>query len=298
VTPSPSITAEQLKAVRALDLRARGLLNSLFAGDYRSVFRGQGMEFAEVRAYEPGDDVRHIDWNVSARSSQLYVKTFTEERELTVFVIIDRSASTAVGSTRVKSDLATEVGAVLGLAAAAQQDRVGALLFTDRVEQVIPPQKGRRHALRVVRDLVTFQPAGTGTDLAAALTYAGRLLQHRSVVVVLSDFAAAEWERPMRMLAARHEVVAVLLRDAIDGSWPSAGWIEVADAERGGRQLVDTRDPEVRARVGAADRLRRSVALAALRRSGADAVELATGDPWILPLRRVFEARARRRGHR
>lgn len=294
MTPPRAITAEQLKAVRALDLRARGLLDSLFAGEYRSVFRGQGMEFAEVRAYEPGDDVRHIDWNVSARSSQMFVKTFTEERELTVFVVVDRSASTAIGTARAKADLATEIAAVLGLAAAAQQDRVGALLFTDQVEQVIPPRKGRRHALRVVRDLITFAPERIGTDLGAALRYAGRLLGHRSVVVVLSDFAADGWQKPMRMLAARHEVVAVLLRDPRDGDWPAAGWIEIADAESGTRALVDTRDPRVREQALRTDAARRAAVLAALTRAGADAVELGTGDPWIAPLRRVFEARARR----
>lgn len=290
----PAVTADQLKAVRALELRARGLLDSLFGGAYRSVFRGQGMEFAEVRAYEPGDDVRHIDWNVSARLAQPYIKTFTEERELTVFVIVDRSASTGTGAVQAKAALATEVAAVIGLAATAQQDRVGALLFSDHVEHVIPPQKGRRHALRVVRDLVAFEPTGTGTDLAAALTYAGRLLNHRSVVVILSDFAADDWQRPLRQLAARHEVVAIRLADARDGDWPAAGWMPVADAERGGWTLVDTRDAAVRAQVAAAALAKRRATLESLTRGGADVVELRTGEPWLQPLRRVFAARARR----
>lgn len=219
----PPITAEQLKAVRSVELRTRGLVDSLFAGAYRSVFRGQGMEFDEVRAYEAGDDVRHIDWNVSARLATPYIKTFTEERELTVFVVVDQSGSTHLGSPRTKASLAAEVGAVLGLAAQSQNDRVGALLFTDRVEQVIPARKGRRHALRVVRDLLTFDPQGRRTDLGGALTYTTRLLNHRSIVVVLSDFLATGWQQPLRRLASRHEVVAIAVDDARDAALPDAG---------------------------------------------------------------------------
>jgi len=295
---APGITAAQLRAVRQLELKARGLLDSLFAGAYRSVFRGQGMEFAEVRAYEPGDDIRHIDWNVSARLAQPYVKTFTEERELTVFVMVDRSGSVGLGTTRTKADLATEIAACVGLAAAGQQDRVGALLFTDRVEQVIPPMKGRRHALRVVRDLLTFAPQGRRTDLGGALTYASRLLNHTSVVVILSDFVGTDWERPLRMLAARHEVVAIVIGDQRDGELPDVGWVSVEDAETGARHLVDSADARVRQDAARRNAVRRTAAVATLRRAGADAVELDTAGSWLDPLRRVFAARARRGGRR
>src|SRR5690349_9043009 len=192
-----TISPDILKQVKGIELRTRGLVGSLFAGEYRSVFRGHGMEFAEVRAYEIGDDFRTIDWNVSARLASPYVKTFTEERELTVLLIVDQSGSTRFGDPMTKAALAVEVGAVLALAAAAQNDRVGALLFTDEVEHVVPPRKGRRHALRVIRDLIAFAPEGKRTNLGASLSYALRLLRQRSIVVVLSDFLATGWEHPL-----------------------------------------------------------------------------------------------------
>ncbi|HET7600785.1 MAG TPA: DUF58 domain-containing protein, partial [Gemmatimonadales bacterium] len=235
-----SVSPEILKQVKSIELRTRGLVGSLFAGEYRSVFRGQGMEFAEVRTYQPGDDFRTIDWNVSARLGTPFVKTFTEERELTVMLVVDLSGSTRFGDPTTKAGLAVEVGSVLALAAAEQNDRVGAVLFTDAVEHVVPPRKGRRHALRVIRDLVAFEPQGRRTDLAAGLNYAGRLLRHRSIVVVLSDFLADAWERPLRRLASRHEVVAITVDDPREERLPESGWIELADAETGQRVLVDT----------------------------------------------------------
>jgi uncharacterized protein (DUF58 family) len=206
------------------------------------------MEFAEVRSYEIGDDYRTIDWNVSARLGHPYVKTFTEERELTVLLVLDHSGSTRFGEPQTKSALSDEVAAVLALAAARQSDRVGALRFSDRVEQVVPPRKGRKHALRVIRDLVAFQPAGRKTDLAASLTYALRLLHHRSIIVVLSDFLAQGWERPLRRLTARHEVVAITVDEPRERELPASGWLELEDAETGQRVLVDAGNREVRSR--------------------------------------------------
>ncbi|MDQ3427792.1 MAG: DUF58 domain-containing protein, partial [Gemmatimonadota bacterium] len=243
------VSPEILKQVKSIELRTRGLVGSLFAGEYRSVFRGQGMEFAEVRAYQHGDDFRSIDWNVSARLASPYVKTFTEERELTLMLVVDQSGSTRFGEPVSKAGLAVEVAAVLALAAAYHNDRVGALLFADEVERVIPPRKGRRHALRVIRDLVAFEPQGRRTNLAASLSYASRLLRHHSIVVVLSDFIAEGWERPLRRLAARHEVVAITIDDPREQDLPESGWIEMLDAESGRRVLVDTGSRDVRARV-------------------------------------------------
>ena len=231
---------EILKQVKSIELRTRGLVASLFAGEYRSVFRGQGMEFAEVRSYEHGDDFRSIDWNVSARLASPYVKTFTEERELTVMLVVDQSGSTRFGEPLTKAGSSVEVASVLALAAAHHNDRVGALLFSDAVERVIPPRKGRQHALRVIRDLVAFQPAGRRTNLGASLSYASRLLRHRSIVVVLSDFIAEGWERPLSRLGARHEVVAITVDDPREYDLPDSGWIEIVDAESGRRVLVDT----------------------------------------------------------
>ena len=269
-----TVSPEILKQVKGIELRTRGLVGSLFAGEYRSVFRGQGMEFAEVRAYEQGDDFRTIDWNVSARLASPYVKTFTEERELTLMLLVDQSGSTRFGEPITKASLAVEVAAVLALAAAHQNDRVGALLFADEVERVIPPRKGRRHALRVIRDLVAFEPAGKRTNLAASLSYASRLLNHRSIVVVLSDFIAEGWERPLRQLAARHEVVAITVDDPREHALPDSGWIEMMDAETGRRILVDTGSRQVRERVGqrAAQRIEdraRALASAGTDRSAA-----------------------------
>jgi len=293
-----SISPEVLKQVKTIELRTRGLVGSIFAGEYRSVFRGQGMEFAEVRAYQAGDDFRSIDWNVSARLGTPFVKTFTEERELTLFLVVDQSGSTRFGDPVTKGGLAAEVAAVLALAAAFQSDRVGALFFTSEVEHVVPPQKGRRHALRVIRDLVAFEPRGRTTNLAASLTYAGRLLRHRSIVVLLSDFFAEGWERPLRRLAARHEVVAITVEDPRERILPEAGWIELDDAETGRRVLIDTGNRALRQRVERQADRRREERRRVLSAAGVDHLELETGADYKLPLRRHFAMRARRVGRR
>ncbi|HET8633465.1 MAG TPA: DUF58 domain-containing protein [Gemmatimonadales bacterium] len=290
----PTVSSDVLAQVKAIELRTRGLVTSLFAGEYRSLFRGQGMEFAEVRAYEPGDDFRAIDWNVSARLASPFVKTFSEERELTVMLVVDQSGSTRFGRPMTKAALAVEVGAVLALAAAAQNDRVGALLFADEVERVIPPRKGRRHALRVIRDLIAFAPEGRHTNLAASLLYATRLLRHRSIVVVLSDFVAEGWERPLRRLAARHEVVAIAVEDPRERSLPDAGWLELADAETGQRVLLDTGSRRLRDRLRTLSERRRDERARILAASGVDSVTLSTGSDYAIPLRRAFALRAQR----
>jgi len=288
------VSQEVLKQVKTIELRTRGLVSSLFAGEYRSTFRGQGMEFAEVRAYEIGDDFRTIDWNVSARLGHPYVKTFTEERELTLLLVVDHSGSTRFGEPRTKAGVLAEVAAVLALAAARQSDRVGALLFSDRVEQVIPPRKGRKHALRVIRDLVAFTPAGQGTDLAASLTYAVRLLNHRSIVVVLSDFLATGWQRPLQTLAARHEVVAVTVDDPRERALPASGWLDLEDAESGRRVQVNAGDREVRARLASLAERRLEERRRSLATAGVDHVPILTGQDYAVPLRRAFALRARR----
>jgi uncharacterized protein (DUF58 family) len=288
------VSADVLEQVKGIELRTRGLVTSLFAGEYRSVFRGQGMEFAEVRAYEPGDDFRAIDWNVSARLASPYVKTFTEERELTLMLVVDQSGSTRFGEPVSKGALAIEVGAVLALAAAHHNDRVGALLFADEVERVIPPAKGRRHALRVIRDLVAFAPAGRRTNLGASLSYASRLLRHRAIVAVLSDFLAEGWEKPLRRLAARHEVVAIVIEDPRELELPESGWIEMADAETGRRVLVDTGSREVRERVRALAERRRAERARLQGAAGVDQILLRTDASYALPLRHAFALRARR----
>src|SRR5215218_1273802 len=208
------VPPEVLKQVKLIELRTRGLVNSVFSGEYRSVFKGQGMEFAEVREYQPGDEVRSIDWNVTARMRRPFVKRYVEERELTVMLAVDLSGSERFGTVRrFKSELATELGAVLAMSAVRNNDRVGVLLFTDRVEHVVPPGKGRRHALRVIRDLLVHEPVGRGTDIPAAIDYLAKMLRHHTIIFITSDFIGADIEKPLKFLAQQHDVVAVTVED-------------------------------------------------------------------------------------
>jgi uncharacterized protein (DUF58 family) len=290
----PEITSDLLRQVKQIELRTRGLVAALFTGEYRSVFRGQGMEFAEVRAYGDGDDYRSIDWNVSARLGSPYVKTFAEERELTLMLVVDRSGSTEFGEPRTKAAVAVEIAAVLALAAAWHGDRVGALLFADKVERVVPPAKGRRHALRVIRDVLASDPAGRRTNLAAALTYALDLLAQRAIVVVLSDFLAEGWERPLRQLAARHDVVAVTVDDPRERVLPPGGWLELEDLETSSRRLLDLGHEAVRRQASLESTRRVDERRRILGAAGVDVVPLVTGEDYAVPLRRAFAARARR----
>jgi uncharacterized protein (DUF58 family) len=294
----PPVPADLLKQVKGLALRTRGVVDSLFSGEFRSVFRGQGMEFAEVRAYVEGDDFRAIDWNVSARLGAPYVKTFTEERELTLLLVVDQSASTRVGSPVTKAARSVEVAAVLALAGAREQDRVGALLFSDRVEHIVPPAKGRRHALRLIRDLLAFTGTRRGTNLVQAVHYASQVLGHRSVVVILSDFLAEGWERALRELAVRHEVIAITVDDSREESPPTAGWVEMEDAENGRRALVNTRSPAARKRWLTAFAARRTQRAERLRAAGVEHIALDVASDYGFVLRRAFARRIRRRGAR
>src|SRR6478672_8848738 len=212
--PTAAVPPEVLRQVKLLELRTRGLVNSLFTGEYRSTFKGQGLELAEVREYQPGDEVRSIDWNVTARMQRPYVKRYIEERELTVMLAVDVSGSERFGTRRrFKSELASELAAVLAMAAIRNNDRVGTLMFTDRVEHVVPPRKGRRHALRVIRDLLAFEPTGRGTDVGEATDYLSKMLHHKSVIFLVSDFMDEGIEHPLKLLAQRHDVIAVTIGD-------------------------------------------------------------------------------------
>lgn len=288
------VSPEVLRQVKGIELRTRALVNTLFGGSYRSVFRGQGIEVAEVRGYQEGDDFRAIDWNVSARMGHPYVKLFHEERELTVMLVVDHSGSLVFGRPATKATLAVEVGAVLALAAARHDDRVGALLFSDHVEHVVPPRKGRSHALRVIRDLVAFRPRGRGTNLGEALRYAARLLRHRAIVVVLSDFRADGWEEPLGRLVRRHDVVAVTVDDPREVVLPDAGWVELEDAETGRRVLVDSAHDPTRARVATAAERLLAERTRRLAQAGVDRVALRTDVPYGPTLRGAFARRARR----
>jgi uncharacterized protein (DUF58 family) len=289
------VPPDVLRQVRLIDLRTRGLVNSLFAGEYRSVFKGQGMEFSEVREYQAGDEVRNIDWNVTARMRRPYVKRYIEERELTVILAVDMSGSERFGTRRrFKSEVAAELAAVLAMSAIRNNDRVGTLFFTDRIEHVVPPRKGRRHALRVLRDLLVFRPRGTRTDLGGALDYLNRMLAHKAIIFVVSDFLGADVERPLKRLARRHDVVAVTVEDPAEVALPDVGLARVVDPETGETLDVDTSDPAVRAayeqRVGGERDARRRL----LRRLAIDEVAIRTEAPIIQPLLRFFRTRETR----
>jgi uncharacterized protein (DUF58 family) len=296
-------TAELLRAVRLIELRTRGLVNSIFGGEYQSVFRGQGMEFSEVRAYEAGDDVRSIDWNVTARTGEPYVKKHVEERELTVFLAVDLSGSEQFGTRgRFKAELAAEMAAVLALSAVRNNDRVGMLLFSDRVEHVVPPRKGRRHVMRLIRDVLAFRPLGRGTDIAAALDYTARLLPHRGVIFLLSDFALGtgagqreEFERTLRLVSRRHDVVGVSISDPAELLLPDLGVVAMEDPETGERVVVDTGGPGVRDVFGLALARERLETRRLFRRLGVDEVEVRTDAPWVRPLLAFFNRRERQR---
>ncbi|MGH7583633.1 MAG: DUF58 domain-containing protein [Gemmatimonadales bacterium] len=289
------ISPALLRQVRSLALRGRRATDTLLGGEVRSVFRGTGMEFTDVRPYIEGDDLRHLDWNLLARTGHPYVKLYIEARELTLLLVVDRSRSTALGDPETKSARAVEVGALLALVAAQQHDRVGLLAFADKVGPVIPPGRGHHHAFRVVQELFRMDPAGPATDLATALRAAGALLRRRAMVVILSDFLATGWEAPLRGLAARHEVVAVVLEERRDATLPAAGWVTLAGAEHPQAVLFDSGDEVARGRALAAIRrgaIQRSAVLGA---AGVREVQVRTDGEYMTALRAAF---GRGRGRR
>lgn len=287
--------ADVLRQVRRIEVRMRRLVDSRFAGEYRSLFKGQGMEFAEVREYQPGDEVRSIDWNVSARMGRPFVKRYVEERELTVMLAVDLSGSSRFGTrARFKHDLAIELAGVLSLAAVRNNDRVGLMLFSDRVEHALPARKGRKHALRLIRDLLTVQPAGRGTAMSTMVDRLMRLLPHRSVVFLASDFLSPDLEKPLARLAQRHDVIAVTLEDPAERVLPDVGAARLEDPETGDVIEIDTSHPAVRAafaeRVAADDEARRRL----FGRLGLDEIIVHTEHGYVDALLAFFRARARR----
>jgi uncharacterized protein (DUF58 family) len=284
---------ETLRRIRRIRIRTRTILESGIVGAYHAVFKGRGMEFAEVREYEPGDDVRTIDWNVTARMGSPYVKKFIEERDLTLLLLVDVSGSQRFGSRFIgKRDYAAEISAVLAFAAVANGDRVGAVLFSDRIEKYIAPERGQDHALRIVRDLLALEPKGTGTDLAGAIRFATRVMRRRGIVGLVSDFQADAWGKPLAILRRRHDVIAFHLWDPREVDIPPAGLVALEDPETGELVVVDTNDRDVRRRLRLD--LREKTA-EALRRAGVDALALSTGEPYEAPLQKLFRKREKRR---
>jgi uncharacterized protein (DUF58 family) len=289
------MTAEEVaREVRRLEITTRHLVRDIVAGEYSSAFRGRGVEFAEVREYQPGDDVRTIDWNVTARLGSAYVKRYLEERELGVLFVVDRSASGAFGSRlRTKADLAAVVCAVLAFAAARNNDRVGALFATDRVERYIPPRKGRRHALRVVSELLGFSPQGRGTELGAALTALEPMLRRRAVLFVVSDFLTSGYQTPMGRLARRHDLIAIQLTDQRERELPEVGLVTLWDPETGASRCVDTGDVRLREYFRRRGEEFDQLLERTLREQGSDLLRLDTGRPFAEPLLAFFRRRER-----
>ena len=289
------IPPEVLQKVQRLEIQMKHLVNDVFSGEYHSVFKGRGMEFAEVREYMPGDDIRSIDWNVTARLNAPFVKKYVEERELTVVLAVDLSASGAFGSGgQLKRELATEVCSILAFSATKNNDKVGCALFTDGVELFIPPRKGRQHVLRVIRELLYFQPAGSGTDLTSALQLLGRVLKRRSVVLVVSDFLDPEFEKPLSVLARRHDVIPIVVSDSRELQIPAVDLVDLVDAETGQALTVDTGSAAARERFTRRAERVQAWRQRIFRRLSLDVIELRTDTPYVLPLMTFFRQRARR----
>jgi len=289
------IPKEILKKVQRLEITTRGMVNDVFSGEYHSVFKGRGMEFSEVREYQIGDDIRTIDWNVTARYGHPFVKVFEEERELTVMLLVDASSSGEFGTyERMKGEIAVEICALLAFSAIKNNDKVGLIIFTDKIEKFVPPRKGKSHVLRVLRELLYFQPEEKRTDIALALEYLNRVIRRRSVVFLVSDFISKAYDRALRIANRKHDMVGIHIVDPREMELPGVGYLELEDAETGERILLDTSDREVRRRFA------QKTSEAMLRRDklfksmNVDSIVIHTHEPYFEPLMKFFRTRAKR----
>jgi len=296
------IPEEIFKKVRHIHIRTSHMVQDVLAGQYESVFKGQGMEFEEVREYQPGDDIRTIDWNVTARTGRPFVKKFVEERELTVMLMVDLSGSLRFGSVeRSKAELAAELCAVIAFSAIANNDKVGLIIFTDQIEEFIPPKKGRRHVLRVIRDVLSFTPEGHGTDIAIALEYLSKVTTRRTVSFLVSDFfeqaedeAASNYEQALRIASKRHDVIAVTISDPRERELPKLGLMEFQDAETGETVLIDLSSRRGRAQFQRLAEEQAQQRSNLFRLAGIDTISLQTGEPYVGELLKFFHMRERR----
>jgi uncharacterized protein (DUF58 family) len=294
------IPKELIKKIRYIQIYTSKAVNDVLAGEYHSVFKGQGMEFDEVRAYQPGDDIRTIDWNVTARTGHPYVKRYVEEREITVFFLVDLSASGSFGSReKIKNEIAAEFCALLAFSAIKNNDKVGLIVFTDNIELFIPPAKGTSHVLRLIRELLYFEGGkkqqSTGTDIALALDYLGRVLHKRGVVFLVSDFIDHNFEKPLGVLARRHDLIAVTVSDPRELALPEIGLLEIEDAENGATILVDTGSREVRNRYETLAREKNEKLSRLFRSTGVDHIQLFTDRDYVLDLVKFFRKRTKKR---
>ncbi len=290
--------SELLKKVRKIEIKARGLSSHLFTGGYHSAFRGRGMSFSEVRTYQPGDDVRSIDWNVTARTGEAFVKVFEEERENTVMLLVDVSGSAVFGShTQFKEEYLSELCAVLAFSAIANNDKVGVMLFSDRIELFIPPKKGKQHILRIVREILSAKPKGRGTDLAGALQFVHNVLKKRSVVFVLSDFLAPQYEDALRILSRRHDCIGIHVWDRLERFLPDVGVLRVADAETGEQVWVDTTSFRLRRQYAETFDTHLAATRELFNRAKANFLSLSTDQPYVQALLQFFAQRSKTVAH-
>jgi uncharacterized protein (DUF58 family) len=296
---TPSLSTEKmreiLRQVRQIEIRSRRAVNDIMGGEYHSVFRGRGMEFDEVREYAAGDEIRDIDWNVTARTGRPFVKRYVEEREQTVFFAVDVSASGEFGTrSRMKGEIAAEICAVLAFSAIQNNDRVGLLSFSDQVEELIPPKKGRKHVLRVVREILFNNPKGRGTDIPLAVDTLNKVLKRKAIVFLVSDFLAADLRRPLMRVNRQHDLIAIHLTDPREQALPPMGIVELQDAETGEMVLVDTNSRAVRERFEDAARLRREGIDRLFKTTGIDRIPIFMGEPYLDPVVKFFRTRAKR----
>ena len=293
-----SAPADLIRKIRRIEITTRRAVQDTLAGGYHSVFKGRGMAFSEVRPYQPGDEIRAIDWNVTARMGEPFIKVFSEERELTALIAVDRSASQDAGfSAKAKSEVSAEIAALLVFSALENGDRAGLLLFTDRIERYVPPRRGKKHGLRLITEVLAFRPQGRGTDLAAALGHLTMAQRRKAVVFVVSDFLAEGYENALAVMARRHDVVPVVVTDPVEETLPELGGLwPVTDAESGETVLLDFADARTRTayQVYAQERASRRDRI--FRKLSLEAVRVRPGDDYVQPLAALFRARARRRG--
>lgn len=285
-------TTELLKKVRKIEIRSRGLTRQIFAGEYHSAFRGRGMAFSEVREYQFGDDIRNIDWNVTARLGHPYVKVFEEERELTVMLLVDVSRSGDFGTVAsTKREMMTEIAAVLAYSVIANNDKVGLMLFSDRVEKYIPPKKGRGHMLRIIREMLSYEPQGSGSSLSEPLRYLTNVLRKKCTAFILSDFIAPPFVEALRIAAGKHDVVALRITDRREKELPDVGFMKVTDPETGEGMWVDTSASIVRKEYAGHWKKHNDVVSNTFMNCGVDVVSIATGEDYIKPLISLFKHR-------
>ncbi|MBR9975028.1 MAG: DUF58 domain-containing protein [Bacteroidetes bacterium] len=288
-------TKQILKNVRQIEIRTRGLVNQLFSGEYHSVFKGRGMEFSEVREYQFGDDVRTIDWNVSARFNRPFVKVFEEERELTVMLLVDMSGSQDYGtSPHYKRDIAAELCAVLAFSAIKNNDKVGMIIFTDHIEKFIPPKKGRSHILRIIRDIVAFEPERSGTNIRAALEFFNHVGKKRTITFLVSDFMNEDFDRPLKIVARKHDLIAIDLYDPRERLLPDVGLVKLRDAETGDERWIDTSRAAVRNAYRRSWEARREERARRFLLSNVDSISIDVQKGYVLPLVEFFRMRERR----